>query len=140
MRYAALDNMIVLCGERELIQLTDRAEPPSGQMDVALINRRLDTASTEIDAVLGVLYALPLVEIPSFLVDICCDIARYHLYPDPTDTVKSRYKAATERLASIGKGLMLIPGATGKSPAGRDDTVQFSGPDRRLTRDSLAGF
>lgn len=140
MRYAALDNLIALCGERELIQLTDRAEPPTGQVDVDRVNEALDSASAEIDSFVGVLYALPLAETPPFLKDICADLARYRLYPDPTDIVVSRYKAAIERLTSIAKGVSLIPGASGKSLATRDDTVMTSGPARRLSRDSMAGY
>lgn len=140
MPYATLDNLTALCGERELIQLTDRAEPPSGQVDAGLVDAALASASAEIDSYVGVVYALPLAETPAFLKDICADLARYRLYRDPTDEVVRRRKAAIDHLTNIAKGLALIPGATGKSPAGRDDSVQFNGPGRRLTRDSLAGL
>lgn len=139
-RYATLDNLIALAGERELIQLTDRAEPPTGQVDVARVNEALDSASAEIDSFVGVLYALPLAETPPFLKDICVDLARYRLYPDPTDIVVNRYKAAIDRLTSIAKGVSLIPGASGKSPAARDDKVLTTGPARLMTRASLEGF
>lgn len=140
MPYATLDHLTALCGERELIQLTDRAEPPSGQVDEDLVAEALVSASAEIDSYLAQAYTLPLGATPPFLKDICLDLARYRLYRDPTDEVKTRRKTAIEHLTNIAKGIAQIPGASGKAPAGRDDTVMTSGPGRRLSRDSMAGY
>ena len=140
MLYATLDNLTVLCGERELIQLTDRADPPSGQVDDTLCLDALASASAEIDSHVGRAYQLPLAEIPPFLKDICLTLARFRLYRDPTDAVRDARKDAVKQLERIGDGLAQIPGASGKAPAGRDDGVQFSAPGRRFTRDSLEGF
>lgn len=140
MTYATLADLTALCGERELIQLTDRAEPPSDQVDEALAEGALTSASQEIDSYVGAKYALPLTVVPQIFKDICCDLARYRLFRDPTDEVAKRRKTAIEHLQMIARGTAVIPGAAGVMPEGQDDVVMIGGGDRLFTRDSLRGF
>lgn len=140
MTYATLTNLIGLVGERELIQLTDRAEPPTDQIDEGVALGALQAAADEIDSYVGAIYALPLAEPSQLLKDICLDLARYRLFKDPTDEVARRRKASIDHLVNISKGIAKIPGALGKDPVGRDGVVAMTGPGRRLTRDSMAGW
>lgn len=103
--YATKQNLIDRFGEPELIQLTDRANPPSGVIDDTVLTRALEDADGEIDAALAARYTLPLVSIPKVLVKTACDIARYHLYEDaPGETVRQRYEDAKAFLKDLAAG------------------------------------
>lgn len=113
MAYATLADLIDRYGEAELTQLTDRlglAAP-----DAAMAGRALDDASAEIDGYLAVRYALPLATVPSVLLRVCADIARYRLWDDrASEEVRRRYEDARrllERLAS-GDVSLGLPAAT----------------------------
>lgn len=140
MPYATLIDLTALCGERELIQLTDRGDTPSDELDATLIDAALRAASDEIDSYVGAVYRLPLAETPQLLKDLCCDIARYRLFKDPTDEVKGRRKTAIDHLVNIAKGVAKIPGATGGDPVGRADVVMTGGGNRIFSRSSMRGL
>lgn len=105
MKYAIVQDMINRFGEAELIQLTDRADPPAGTYDADLIESALNDAEAEIDAYLASRYALPLTTVPSMLARLTCDIARYQLHgPSLTEEVTKRYSDSVAFLKSVAKG------------------------------------
>lgn len=110
MSYATQAAMVARFGEAELIQLTDRAEPPVGVVDADVLAAACLAADGIVDGHLCDRFAVPLADVPPMLVDAACDIARYKLYTGtPSDAVVSRYKASMEILARIQSG-RLSPG------------------------------
>lgn len=89
MTYATQDDMVKRFGETELAQRTNRVDGSS--IDAVVLTRAIGDAEAEINGYLAVRYQLPLAELPSVLVRVACDIARYHLYDDGVpETVRTR--------------------------------------------------
>lgn len=146
MLYASIDNLIALCGLEELVQLSDRADPPAGALDEAVVTKALEDATAEIDGYVGAQYKLPLASTPKILNGLACDIARYRLYTaQVTDSVRRRYEDAVKTLTNIAKGVIALPveasGAGGPAePAGRDDVMVIESEDRLFTRTAMRGL
>lgn len=122
--YATRQDMIDRFGERELVELTDRHDAPLGLIDDAVESQARVRASAEIDTYVRVRYALPLPLVPERLIDIACDIARYHLYVNGTpDTVRDRYRDALRALEAIAAGRSLLDLPEASAPAGLVEIV-----------------
>lgn len=80
MSYATQADMLAAFGADELVQLTDRATPPVGEIDAAVLDHALQAADGEIDSYLAARFALPLASVPVILRDCACDLARYRLH------------------------------------------------------------
>lgn len=139
MSYATLQDLIVEMGQAELVQLSDRAEPPSGDIDVAVVELALEEADELIDGYLAAKYRLPLDPAPIPIKAAARDIARYRLYKDaPTEAVKERYKNALSLLKDIGAGRVRLD-AAGIEPDGRG-VASFACEERLFSRTSMGGF
>jgi phage gp36-like protein len=137
MAYATVCDLISRFGERELIQLTDRQEPPVDQVDETVAQPALDTASSIIDGYVGAKYALPLNAYPALLTDIACDIARFRLFSDQApEAVIKRNDQAVSMLRAISKGEIKIDVGSIEPPP-RPDVIEVSGPRRRFTSETL---
>lgn len=140
MSYASQDDLVTRFGERELVELTDRADPPSGEVDAAVVAAALADTDGEINGYLGVRYPLPLAEIPTLIVNLACDIARYRLFEHrATVQVEARYEAAIALLEKIRDGEQQLQLASGAEVAA-SETVLLDGEDRLFTRERLKGF
>ncbi len=107
MNYASKQEMIDRFGLDELIQLTDRATPPTGAIDDVVLNAALADADDEINGYLQSKYNLPLASTPLLIKKLARAIARYNLYDDlPPEHVEKRYKAAIKTLEGIAKGVI----------------------------------
>ena len=107
MAYATLDDLVARFGEQELIDQTDRVSGTN--VDAELVARVLDYASATIDPYLAGRYDLPLPSVPALLVGLCCDMARYALYPDAApEMVKDRYNNALRLLREIAAGTLQL--------------------------------
>jgi phage gp36-like protein len=103
--YALQADMQIALGDDELIQLTDRADPPVGAIDTAVLTRALEAADGEIDSYLAARYTLPLASVPTILRDCAIDIARYRLHDRGVpDLVKDTYKDRIAWLRDVAKG------------------------------------
>ncbi len=143
--YASLDDLKTLCGDEELIQLTDRADPPSGLIDETVTGAALTAAGHIIDGYVRAQYALPLSSPVPMLTDLACDIARYRLYKTAaTEQVQKRYDDAIKVLVNISKGLVKLPiadgGAGAGEPAGRTGMVRIASEPRTFSRSSMRGM
>lgn len=131
MPYATLADLIARFGEQELIDQTDRASGTN--VDLTVVARVLDDAGATIDGYLAARHALPLASVPPLLVGVCCDLARYALYPDAApEMVGSRYQYALRLLKEIANGTLQL-GLTNSASAGLAQAV--SSP-RLFARDS----
>lgn len=141
MTYATQQDLIDRYGEEEIVQLTDRADPPQGAIDATAVTRALEDASHEIDGYLAARYTLPLTTTPQVLVRLACDIARYRLYDDrATEAVTQRYRDAVRFLEAIARGqvnLGLDASAQAPATSGGPD---FSAPDRVFSAETLADY
>ena len=142
--YATLANLQTLCGDEELIQLTDRADPPSGEIDHVVVGAALTAAGHIIDGYVRAQYRLPLSSPVPMLTDLACDIARYRLYNTAaTEQVQKRFDDAIKMLVSISKGLIKLPVAddvVDGEPAGRPGMVRTANEPRLFSRSSMRGM
>ncbi|WP_068634715.1 gp436 family protein [Thauera butanivorans] len=105
MPYSSQSDLIDHFGLDELVELTDRATPPAGVIDVDVLAHAQATADAEIDGYIGLRYPLPFVVIPPRLRDLACDITRYHLYIHAApELVIERYKRAIAFLILVSDG------------------------------------
>ena len=79
---------------------------------------------------------------PTVLVRLACDIARYHLYDDrATEQVAKRYNDAIKFLALVSKGdVQLGVSADEGAPAASAGGPESCNPGRSLTSDTLRDF
>jgi phage gp36-like protein len=125
--YAQIADLVGRYGEAEIVQLTDRATPPTGAIDTSVAERALGDADAEIDAYLGGAYTLPLASAPPVLTRVACDIARYRLWDDQApEEVRHRYLDAVRLLEAIATGKVTL------GPSHPDDAsgVQYTAPGR----------
>lgn len=131
MPYATLQDLVDRFGERELVDLTDRAG--GGTIDVTVVQRALDDGAEMIEGYLAKRYTLPLSAPVARLTAVACDIARYQLYTvAPSEVVTARYRDAERWLRDVADGRVVLE-AAGLAPAsgsaGGDD-VRFTAPSK----------
>lgn len=141
MTYATQAELEDRYGERMLIQLTDRATPPAGAVDAALVSAQLANTDAVIDGYLLGRYALPLAEVPPLLADLAQAITIYKLHPFAADPkIEQDYKDAMATLDRIAKGTVRLPvdgvEVEGSGSAG----VEVVDRARPFTEDNLRGF
>lgn len=113
MTYATQADLVTAFGDDEVIQLSDRATPPAGEIDAAVVTRALEAADGEIDSYLASRYTLPLASTPSILRDCAADIARYRLHDRGVpDIVADNYKARVAWLRDVATGRASLGAAT----------------------------
>jgi phage gp36-like protein len=140
MSYATLQDLIDRFGQDEIRLVSDRAEPPAGEIDQDVVARALADASQLIDGYLGSRYTLPIEEVPALLGQLACDIARYLLHDDmPTDAVTQRYKDAIAHLGRIAAGTVVLQVQGIASPETNSE-VLYDAPGRIFDRQTLEGF
>ena len=141
MSYATQQNLVDRFGEQELIELTDRADPPAGAIDATVVAKALEDADGEINGYLAAKYTLPLDPVPLVLQRLASDIARYFLYQDRvTDIVEKRYQDAIRFLKGVAAGsVSLGVDASNEQPAAGGGPA-YSAPDRAFTGDTLSDF
>lgn len=109
MLYATRDDMIQAFGEDELIQLTDRADPPLDAIDDDVLGAALAAASSEIDGYVARVATLPLAMVPDNLRQVALAIARYRLSTDQAQgRVRLDYEDAMITLRDIAKGVIKL--------------------------------
>lgn len=141
MSYAQVSDLVTRFGQRELIQLTDRSNPPADQVDPAVAQPALDEASAIMDGFIAVKYALPLSTISPILLGICCDLARFRLYADQApEQVAKRNESAMGMLRNIAQGLLKIDAAGVEPPPRPESAVVFQADPRQTLRGELRRF
>lgn len=104
--YATLSDMQTRYGE-DLLRVASK--PGTVELDTAAVQLAIDDAASIIDGYLAGRYPLPLAHVPTALVPICCDIARYRLYGEQApEQIGKRFDAAVAFLKSVGKGELAL--------------------------------
>lgn len=137
MSYATQPEMVDRFGTERLAQLTDRADPPMGVIDAAVLARALADTDALIDGYLAARYDLPLPAMPPLLRDLAAAIGLYKLYVDVVpEKVREDHRDAIRTLQDIATGRVRLD-IGGEEPAGQGGGVRFTGADRVFTPDSL---
>ena len=141
MTYATLDQLKDRFTEQLLLQLTDRASPPIGTIDVDVVARALTDTDATIDGYLAGRYRLPLAEVPPLLADLAQVIAIYKLHPfSPEPKIEKDYEHALKTLLQISRGEVRLP-AEGVEPAATGGSgVITNDRERPFTEENLKGF
>lgn len=138
--YATQQDLVARFGEQELIELTDRADPPAGAIDATVVDQALADAEELINSYVGKRYDLPLAAVPGAVKRTAADLARFYLYKDdPLEAVRKSFEDAVKWLKDIAAGRADLDIA-GEEPAPAEAQVRISSPDRVFSRDTLEGF
>lgn len=141
MSYASLQDLIDRYGERLLLQVADRADPPAGVIDTVVVDRALGDADAVIDGYLAGRYVLPLSAVPPLLVPIAQSIAIYKLHTyQPEEKIRDEYRDAIADLVRISSGVIGVP-VEGVEPASAgSEGVETIDRPRDFTPENLRGF
>lgn len=141
MSYATLAQLTARFGERMLIQLTDRADVPTGAIDETIVEEQLRNTDATIDGYLAGKYRLPLAEVPPLLADLAQVIAIYKLHPFQADPkIEKDYDQALKTLLQISQGAVRLPLEGVEPEATSGSGVVTNDRERPLTEENLRGF
>lgn len=139
--YAIRQDMIDRFEERELIQATDRADPPAGVIDDTVLNRAIDDAEAEINGHLAAKYALPFADVPVVLKRWACDIAWYFLLKDRAgEQVTKRYESIVKSLRMVNEGELTLGSAASGAEAQAQGGAKVKAPTRVFDDESLGDY
>jgi phage gp36-like protein len=141
--YATQAQLIDRYGEAMLIDLTDRGDPPSGEIDVDVVSRALADADAAIDGYLAGRYQAPLsAPPPPAVTDLALAIAIYKLHRNvASDKIRNDYTDALKMLRDISAGVASLAGVDGAAPPGSGASgVRTNQPTRPMTADTMKGF
>lgn len=141
MPYATLQNLIDRFGAAMILGQTDRATPPAGVIDQAVVDRALADADAMINGYIGTRYQVPLTEVPPQIADIAQSIAiwKLHIYK-PDEKIELDYKEALRALRDISAGIITL-NATTLTPTPQGGTgARLTDRERPLTAENLKGF
>lgn len=141
MSYATRQELIGRYGERLLVQLSDRADPPTGEIGTAEVDRALADADAVCDGYLAGRYALPLAAVPPQLPPIAQAIAIYKLHTyQPEQKIVDEHSAAIADLVKIAQGVIKLP-VDGIEPASAgSEGVETIDRPRDFTPENLRNF
>ena len=139
MTYATQTHMIERFGADSIEALTDHEG--TGQIDPEVLDRALEDADAEIDAILTKRYAVPLTVVPAHVVRIACDLARFNLYDhDVPEAVQTLRDSALAWLRDVAMARADLPGVAEKTGAASAGSPQISSGERVFSRDTLKDF
>lgn len=141
MAYCTLDELIDRYGEGELVQLTDRGEEASGEVNAATVARAIADTDAIIDGYLKNRYLLPLSDTPPLLADIAKTVAFYKLHTAVApDKARRDYEDAMRLLDKIASGSIRLDVAGAEPAASGSSGVRTNDRERELTPDNMKGF
>lgn len=144
MAYATQADIVEIYGADALV-VADR--DGNGTPDAAAIARALGAASDEIDAHIGIRFALPLAIVPGMLRQHAVDIGVYRLAQTAdvlTEELRRRYEDAISLLRRIAEGKATLvfppaePGEGEEEPADNSpQPIVVAGPPRLFSRERM---
>lgn len=135
MTYCSAEDMEKRFSRHELVQLTDREGV--GVIDTNVLSAAINDASHLINGYLGGRYALPLSVIPSVLVKLCADIARYNLYDNAVpEVVEKHHKTALDFLKAVSKGEVRLGLNQDNESTTSDEHIEMQSGKRVFGRDN----
>lgn len=142
--YASQEDMIARFGEAKLVQLTDRAQPPTDVIDSPVLDAAISDASEVIDSYVAGRYQVPLSPVPAPVRRWCADISVYYLHSSGVpEHIRTAYEDALAALKDVAKGTIQLQAAgveTSAPVATGGGDIQQAGPRRLFSAASLRGF
>lgn len=141
MTYTSQADLVERYGTTMLLDLTDRADPPAGEIDADVVTRALEDTDATIDGFLSVRYALPLAETPPQIRDLAQALAIYKLHRDTvSDKIRQDYTDALKALVQIANGTVRL-NVAGVEPASSGASgVQATDRERPFTPENMKGY
>lgn len=103
--YCTQADLEVEYSTEEIARIADRAVPPAGSADAAVVSNAIAAADAEIDGYLRAITSLPLASTPALIKYIAMRIARYRLYDDQaTEKVRQDYEDGARMLRDVYAG------------------------------------
>lgn len=141
MTYASQNDLIERFGEPMLVDLTDRADPPVGEIDAEVVARALADADAVINGYLSGRYKLPLAQTPDLLRDLAIAIAGYKLHrATASDKVRQDYDDAISTLKQIANGIVRLNVEGVEPTAAGTAGARVTDRERPLTAATLKGY
>jgi len=141
MSYATATDMQTRFTEQDLVLLTERENSAPGEVNLPVLTQALDDASAEINAYLSGRYTLPLSTVPTALVRVCCDIARYFLSGDNApEHIAKRYADAVAFLQAVNQGKVALGIDSLGDKAVTNDTAYMESAGSVFSRAKSQGF
>jgi phage gp36-like protein len=150
--YASPNDLIVRYSNRDLVQLSNE-DPTQTTINTSTLQQALDDASAEIDGYIEGRFALPLIDPPTVLDRLTCDVAMYRLQSlrplHDLEDARRRYEDAVELLMRVARGEVTLGLAAddAEPPAAQGSVVTQAGgdrsgelPSRIFDRGSLKGY
>lgn len=141
MAYGTLEQLTDRFGTRLLIDLTDRDETATGQIEVEVVDRALTDTDAVINGYLKDRYVLPLAETPALITDLALAIAIYklHIYA-PNEKIVADYKDALRALRDIATGIVKLSVAGAQVAETGGSGARITDRERPFTAQNLKGF
>lgn len=141
MTYSSLQLLTDRYGAQMLLDLTDRADVATGQIDTAIVDAALAGADALIDGYLQGIYALPLSPVPALISDLATVITIWRLHIGiPGEKIAKDYEDALKRLAQISAGTIKLGVAGIETPGAGATGVQVVDRERPFTAETMTGF
>jgi phage gp36-like protein len=144
MSYATQQDLIDRAdnGEATLIELTDRAVPPTGLVDANVVAKAIADADALIDSYLQSRYVLPLASVPKSLTRASVDIALYDLYGSRAPKgVEDRYRDALRWLVDLSRGAVSLGlDENAQATTAQGGVTQTTGSARQIDDLAMAGY
>ena len=137
MTYATRQSMIERYTEEVIIELTDRAEPSTGDIVDSVLIAALTGADALINAYIAKRYKLPLASTPELLRLLAEVLTYYRLCNGHyTDQTRDDYEDAVSTLKQIAAGTAVLD-IEGNEPASAPAEAMVEGPPRMFNRETL---
>jgi phage gp36-like protein len=141
MSYATQAQLVERYGEQMMLDLTDRAEPPAGEIDGDVVDRALADTDAIIDGFLKGRYALPLATTPTLVTQLAIDISIYKLHRTvASEKIEKDYKQALATLRDIANGTVRLDVAGAEPASSGNNGVRVNDRPRDMTPDNLKGW
>lgn len=118
MAYSTLDDLLQEIDESVLIELTDDADNPVGEIDLVKIASAIQRADGIIDGHLCRQMTVPLSVVPDIIRTSSVDLALYTIFTRREalpERREQRYKLALSFLTRISNGELIVSGAIGST-------------------------
>lgn len=143
--YCAADDIEGYVPRARLVELTDDAEPGTGEINAAIIGKAIGDSSATIDAFIGGRHTLPLAVVPPIIKKICIDLSIYNLFARHADSEEfkgacKRHDNAMKLLQMIADGTVALGIAEAEGKPGFFARSHVEGGPAQFTMDSMRGL
>lgn len=145
MAYCTLQELTDRYSQRMLVEISDRADAPTGMVDTDLIDRAIADGDALIDGYLKVRYRLPLAigpgGVPRLVKDLSLRISIYYAHAHvAADKIRCDYEEALATLKHISQGLIRLDLDGVEPEASGASEVRTNNPERPFTAATMKGY